>query len=451
MSITRRPISSVCAGVRRRSGPSITSMASPCTADQARYSAPSRRSGGSAPAATMRSSAAPSSSNGLRPLPPALVGAFGTSTGTAKAVRNRPVSRLRETQIAGTDRPQAGARHRGGRQAGRAQRREFGFHCRGHLGQGRGAHRLQQSLAAREVTVGGIGHHACPAGGFAQHHGVGATGARQFDARLEQGAAQVTVAVSAARRRRTTGDRTVHGRVMWTLSIIPAILLWTVYTNLLFGYVAPSDPATDIASVQGAKRMATQIFVNLPVKDLDKLGRVLHRARLHVQPAVHRRERHLHDRVGDDIYVMLLAEAYFKTFTPKAICDATQEHRGAGVPVVRERARGRRPGAQGRGGRRHDADASRRITASCTSTASRTWTATSGSWSTWTRTPSPANPERKTHAQPRPTNHPLPLVRQAGRGGREVLHRHLQELEDHRRSRATARPARRSTASSRAR
>ena len=41
---------------------------------------------------------------------------------------------------------------------------------------------------------------------------------------------------------------------------------------------------------------------------------------------------------------------------------------------------------------------------------------------------------------------PLPVVRRPGRGGREVLHRDLQELEDRGRSPATARPGRRSTA-----
>ena len=40
----------------------------------------------------------------------------------------------------------------------------------------------------------------------------------------------------------------------------------------------------------------------------------------------------------------------------------------------------------------------------------------------------------------------LPVVRQPGRGGREVLYVDLQELEDRRRSPATARRARRSTA-----
>ena len=40
-----------------------------------------------------------------------------------------------------------------------------------------------------------------------------------------------------------------------------------------------------------------------------------------------------------------------------------------------------------------------------------------------------------------PENRPLPVVRQPGRRGREVLRRHLPEFEDQHRSRATARPA----------
>ena len=46
-----------------------------------------------------------------------------------------------------------------------------------------------------------------------------------------------------------------------------------------------------------------------------------------------------------------------------------------------------------------------------------------------------------------PADHPLPVVRRPGRRGGEVLHRHLQELEDRGPSPATARPGRRSTAS----
>jgi len=68
--------------------------------------------------------------------------------------------------------------------------------------------------------------------------------------------------------------------------------------------------------------MSTKIFVNLPVKDLDrsvgfftKLGYTFN-------------QQFTDDSatcmvVGEDIFVMLLVEDRFKTFTPKAIADAT--------------------------------------------------------------------------------------------------------------------------------
>ena len=69
--------------------------------------------------------------------------------------------------------------------------------------------------------------------------------------------------------------------------------------------------------------MATKIFVNLPVKDLNrsvdffsKLG--------------YRFNQQFTDEkatcmiIGEDIFVMLLAEEFFKTFTKKQIVDATK-------------------------------------------------------------------------------------------------------------------------------
>ena len=76
-------------------------------------------------------------------------------------------------------------------------------------------------------------------------------------------------------------------------------------------------------SVIGGGKMNTQIFVNLPVKDLDKsisffteLGYTFN--------------QQFTDRtatcmiVSDTIYVMLLTRDKFKTFTPKEICDTTK-------------------------------------------------------------------------------------------------------------------------------
>ncbi len=69
--------------------------------------------------------------------------------------------------------------------------------------------------------------------------------------------------------------------------------------------------------------MATKIFVNLPVKDLSKsmefFGKLgfSFNARFTDKTAACM-------IVSEDIFVMLLTHEKFKIFTPKAICDATQ-------------------------------------------------------------------------------------------------------------------------------
>jgi predicted lactoylglutathione lyase len=69
--------------------------------------------------------------------------------------------------------------------------------------------------------------------------------------------------------------------------------------------------------------MATKIFVNLPVKDLKKsiefftkLGYTFN--------AQFTDENATCMIVAEDIFVMLLTEPKFKSFTPKQICDATK-------------------------------------------------------------------------------------------------------------------------------
>src|SRR5262245_43224655 len=67
--------------------------------------------------------------------------------------------------------------------------------------------------------------------------------------------------------------------------------------------------------------MATKIFVNLPVKNLDKSMTFFVSLGFRFNP------QFTDDTgacmvVSEDIYVMLLTEAKFKQFTPKAICDA---------------------------------------------------------------------------------------------------------------------------------
>lgn len=69
--------------------------------------------------------------------------------------------------------------------------------------------------------------------------------------------------------------------------------------------------------------MATKIFVNLPVKDLNKSVEFFTKLGFSFNPQF-TDETATCMIVSDDIFVMLLTEAKFKTFTPKEICDTTK-------------------------------------------------------------------------------------------------------------------------------
>ncbi|OGB32117.1 MAG: extradiol dioxygenase [Burkholderiales bacterium RIFCSPLOWO2_12_FULL_61_40] len=69
--------------------------------------------------------------------------------------------------------------------------------------------------------------------------------------------------------------------------------------------------------------MATQIFVNLPVKDLARSVAFFTQLGYQFNPKF-TNENGTCMVVSDSIYVMLLAEQFFQTFTPKPVCDATQ-------------------------------------------------------------------------------------------------------------------------------
>lgn len=71
------------------------------------------------------------------------------------------------------------------------------------------------------------------------------------------------------------------------------------------------------------KKVATQIFVNLPVKNLNKSIAFFTKLGFKFNPQF-TDETATCMIVSDSIFVMLLTEAKFKTFTPKAICDATK-------------------------------------------------------------------------------------------------------------------------------
>jgi len=69
--------------------------------------------------------------------------------------------------------------------------------------------------------------------------------------------------------------------------------------------------------------MATKIFVNLPVKNLDRSVEFFGKLGFSFSTQF-TDEMAACINVSDDIHVMLLSEALFKEFTPKPICDATK-------------------------------------------------------------------------------------------------------------------------------
>ncbi len=69
--------------------------------------------------------------------------------------------------------------------------------------------------------------------------------------------------------------------------------------------------------------MATKIFVNLPVKDLNRSVTFFTKLGFTFNPQF-TDEKATCMIVGEDIYVMLLVEDFFKTFTKKPIADATK-------------------------------------------------------------------------------------------------------------------------------
>ncbi len=67
--------------------------------------------------------------------------------------------------------------------------------------------------------------------------------------------------------------------------------------------------------------MPTKIFVNLPVADLEKSMAFFRQLGYAFNPQF-TDEKAACMVISDDIYAMLITHAYFKTFTPKSICDA---------------------------------------------------------------------------------------------------------------------------------
>jgi predicted lactoylglutathione lyase len=80
--------------------------------------------------------------------------------------------------------------------------------------------------------------------------------------------------------------------------------------------------------------MATQIFVNLPVRDLGKSVEFYTKLGYSFD-ARFTDEKATCMIVGENIFVMLLVESYFATFTPKPLCDA-RKHTGAILALALE-------------------------------------------------------------------------------------------------------------------
>jgi uncharacterized protein len=69
--------------------------------------------------------------------------------------------------------------------------------------------------------------------------------------------------------------------------------------------------------------MTTKIFVNLPVKDLNKTIEFFTNLGFRFNPQF-TDENATCMIVGEDIFVMLLVEKFFKTFTKREICDTSK-------------------------------------------------------------------------------------------------------------------------------
>ncbi len=69
--------------------------------------------------------------------------------------------------------------------------------------------------------------------------------------------------------------------------------------------------------------MTTKIFINLPVKDLNITIEFFTKLDFRFNPQF-TDENATCMIVGEDIFVMLLVEKFFKTFTKKEICDTTK-------------------------------------------------------------------------------------------------------------------------------
>lgn len=69
--------------------------------------------------------------------------------------------------------------------------------------------------------------------------------------------------------------------------------------------------------------MKTQIYVNLPVKDLNRSNAFFKSLGFQLDPKFSNGQASCLI-LGENVFAMLLVEGFFKTFTDKSICDATK-------------------------------------------------------------------------------------------------------------------------------
>jgi predicted lactoylglutathione lyase len=76
--------------------------------------------------------------------------------------------------------------------------------------------------------------------------------------------------------------------------------------------------------------VTTKIFVNLPVKDLNKTIEFFTKLGFKFNPQFTDNNATCMI-VGEDIFVMLLVEKFFQTFTKKEICDTSKYGNDSGI------------------------------------------------------------------------------------------------------------------------
>ena len=69
--------------------------------------------------------------------------------------------------------------------------------------------------------------------------------------------------------------------------------------------------------------MNTELYVNLPVKDLKRSTAFFETLGFQLNPKFSN-DQALCVVLGENIFAMLLVESFFKTFTDKSLCDATR-------------------------------------------------------------------------------------------------------------------------------